>query len=149
MILKRRSTGNRPLIPVHKRNIDKTGLRIKRYDIENSSDSSSKPLNPNNVPPAVATGLEGRRERSISTGRSSGGYYERFHKYSPVVPITVLQLKLSLNFVILSTHLNWFEPSFVNGVKISQWESRVSGNIKFGVLDVVNWRHSRKFSFDT
>ncbi|KAI3499930.1 hypothetical protein L1887_35744 [Cichorium endivia] len=43
------------------------------YDIENSTDWSSKPLNPNNVPPAVAAGLDGHRERTMNTGRSSGG----------------------------------------------------------------------------
>ena len=28
-------------------------------------------------------------------------------------------------------------------------QSRVSGNIKFEASDVANWRHGRKFSFDT
>ncbi|XP_076950677.1 aspartyl protease family protein 1-like [Bidens hawaiensis] len=43
------------------------------YDIESSTDSGSEPLNPYNVPPAIAAGVQGHHERTRNVGRSSGG----------------------------------------------------------------------------
>ncbi|KVH92273.1 Aspartic peptidase [Cynara cardunculus var. scolymus] len=44
------------------------------YDIEISSDSRTTPLNPNNVPPAVAAGLQGRTQTTARTSVGSPFY---------------------------------------------------------------------------
>lgn len=46
--------------------------------MESATDQSSKPLNMNNVPPAVAAGLGGHHECSRNTGGTSVSYFIGF-----------------------------------------------------------------------